>query len=78
MRKRAIANIWIDRFHRGFVWTCLTVTVCGTILYGTRFVHYFTVIKPEQDKRKLLEQRELLSEGAYDKIMEDPYAKSAD
>lgn len=76
MRKSIVRNLWLDRFHKGFVWTCLSVTLVGTALYGTRFVHYFTVTKPEQDRKKLLEQQELLSEGAYDKVMEDPYAKS--
>lgn len=76
MRRKAIKNLWIERFHKGFVWSCLTVTVVGTIMYGTRFVDYFTVIKPEQDRKKLLEQKKLLAEGAYDKVMEDPYNKT--
>ncbi|GAB0091648.1 uncharacterized protein DMENIID0001_065040 [Sergentomyia squamirostris] len=60
MRRLPNRDKLYDRIHRGFVWTCMGLTVYGTYLLGARVYRYFTVVKPERERREL----EMIQENA--------------
>lgn len=45
--RRPVQSRMADKFHRGFVYTCMGLTAYGGYLLGMRVFRYFTVIKPE-------------------------------
>jgi len=55
MRKTANPSKWFDRFHKGFVMTCVGLTLYGFAVIGNRAYHYYFVEKPA---RLELEQSE--------------------
>lgn len=59
--KKYPKTAFIDKLHRGAVWTCIAVTLGGTALLGYRFYRYFSVVKPEKEALELrvLEVREI-------------------
>ena len=46
MRKAAIPSKWFDRVHKGFVMTCVGLTLYGFSIIGSRAYHYYFVEKP--------------------------------
>jgi len=58
MRKTAKPSRILDFLHRGFVATCISITVFGLYIGGTRVYHYLTVTKP----KKALAQEAFLKE----------------
>jgi len=58
MRKTARPSRILDILHRGFVATCVGVTVFGLYIGGLRVYHYLSVTKP----KKALAQEEFLKE----------------
>lgn len=58
--RRPVQNKILDKFHRGFVYTCLGLTAYGGYLLGFRVYRYFTVIQPE---KKIYEQQ-MIEHGA--------------
>lgn len=71
MRRKPRASAVLDTLHKGFVCTCVGVTLYGTYLLGWRFYRYFTVIKPEQQKRELIAKQSLLAEGSSDNLQDN-------
>ncbi|XP_065088511.1 uncharacterized protein LOC135709985 [Ochlerotatus camptorhynchus] len=59
MKKQARSLI-VDRLHRGFVYTCLGLTMYGSYLIGQRVYRYFSIIKPAREA----EERRMLQAGA--------------
>lgn len=57
----------MDRFHRGFVYTCLGLTAYGGYLLSYRFYRFFTVIQPE---KRAYEQK-MLEHGANSSASDD-------
>lgn len=49
------AGRWVDVLHKGFVLTCVGVTLYGMVIVGARTYNYFTYIKPqrEEERRRL-------------------------
>lgn len=58
--RRPMQTKLLDRFHRGFVYTCLGLTAYGSYLLGMRVYRFFTVIQPE---KKMYEQQ-MIEHGA--------------
>lgn len=58
-------NKVLDKLHRGFVMTCMGVTLYGFTAFGIQMFHYFTKIKPQ---KKLLEKETLLAEGSSENL----------
>ncbi|XP_073828055.1 uncharacterized protein [Musca autumnalis] len=54
-KKRIGGRGLLDKLHRGAVYACIGVTLYGTFLLGMRGYRYYTVVKPERE-RKLLEE----------------------
>ncbi|XP_037935746.1 uncharacterized protein LOC119669796 [Teleopsis dalmanni] len=54
MQKRRIKTSSIlDKLHRGFVYTCIGVTLIGTYALGERVYRYFTVVRPQRKQEEL-------------------------
>lgn len=70
MKKTPVRNAIIDKLHKGFVLTCVAVTVYGIGHLGLRWYRYFTVLRPEAKKRELLENKNLLAEGSSDLLQD--------
>lgn len=68
MRKLPKRNVLLDRLHKGFVISCMGVTVLGTLYLGMGAYRYFMVLKPEAQQRKLLEKQQLLAEGSSENL----------
>ncbi|EZA51224.1 hypothetical protein X777_09901 [Ooceraea biroi] len=58
-----------DKLHRGFVKTCIGVTLAASCMIGYKVYEYFRYIRPLQSAQAKLAQEELLLEG---RSMEDP------
>ncbi|XP_047104673.1 uncharacterized protein LOC124741220 [Schistocerca piceifrons] len=63
LRKKA-ANELLNKLHRGFVLSCVALTIGGCGLLGMNTFRYFTVVRPAIKERQLEAQQELLGEGA--------------
>lgn len=61
--KRATKVLLADRFHKGFVWTCMTATVLGTVSVLTNAFDIFYTRKPLYDEMQKKEVASLLEEG---------------
>lgn len=70
MRKTPVKSIIIDRLHKGFVLTCVAVTVYGLGHLGLRWYRYFTVLRPEAKRRELMENKNLLAEGSSELLQD--------
>lgn len=57
-----------DTLHRGFVLTCIGLTLCGSTYLGYRFVHYVTVYRPQLVEQRKLEEKNLLEEGSSENL----------
>lgn len=59
MRKIPNGKI-LDKIHRGFVYTCIGLTLYGTALIGQRVYRYFSVVRPNREELelKMLQVRE--------------------
>ncbi|XP_023021148.1 uncharacterized protein [Leptinotarsa decemlineata] len=64
MKKHPVRNAIIDKFHRGFVYTCIGASIYAFSQIVSRFYHYYTVVKPQLAKQQLMEKEELLAEGS--------------
>lgn len=67
--KKRINNI-LDILHKGFVWTCIGVTVVGSGILGYRFYKYVTVTKPQLAERKRIAHQDLLAEGSSENLQD--------
>lgn len=67
MRKSPIKSALIDLFHKGFVYTCIGVTIYGCSYIGYRYYRYVTREKP----KILLENQKLLAEGSSEVIKDN-------
>ena len=54
----------MDRMHKGFVLTCVAVTIYALGNLGSYCYKYFTVTKPAMKERERLETQTLLKEGS--------------
>lgn len=70
MRKIPKRSILLDRLHKGFVLSCVGITIFGTGYLGIGWYRYFAVMKPAAKQRQLLENQDLLREGSSE-ILED-------
>lgn len=77
MKKSPRRNIWVDRFHKGFVYTCLGVTIISTGMLCLKAYDYFVNIKPQLKQQQLLKQNELLAEGSSDSLQDKTPALQA-
>lgn len=68
MKKLARKSAMLDKVHRGLVLACIGITIYGTAHLGMRWYRYFTVLRPEQKRRELLEKQELLAEGSSESL----------
>ncbi|KAK5646041.1 hypothetical protein RI129_004505 [Pyrocoelia pectoralis] len=68
MKKAARSSVWIGKLHKGFVLTCIGVTVLalGNLSWGA--LRYFITVRPERKKLELLEKQELLAEGSSENV----------
>lgn len=59
LKKKPSVHI-LDRLHKGFVITCMGVTLYGTFLLGMRVYRYFTVIQPanKEAELRMIKERE--------------------
>lgn len=55
--KRVATSKILDKLHRGFVYTCMGLTLYGTAIIGHRVYRYFSVVKPQREiaEMKMLE-----------------------
>lgn len=60
MRKTAKPSSIADKFHKGFVWTCIGISAWGLYIGAFRFYHYLTVVRPSRlaIKENLLKEEE--------------------
>lgn len=70
MKKSARKNELLNKLHKGFVVTCVVVTLYGLTHLGARWYNYFTVLRPAAQKRELLEKQQMLSEGSSDVLVD--------
>lgn len=68
MKKTPRTSAWVDLFHKGFVYTCIGVTVLGTGMLLERALHYYIKVKPQLKQQQLKEKQELLAEGSPDTL----------
>lgn len=66
MQKRPRNSVLFDRLHKGFVCTCVAVTIYATSVFVMRGYRYYMYEKPELQAKQLLEKQKLLAEGAPD------------
>lgn len=64
MKKSPIRSAFIDKLHKGFVYTCIAVTIYGFSVMGLRYYRYITEEKP----KRLLENQSLLAEGSSESL----------
>lgn len=62
-RRKRIKEKMYDKFHRGFVKTCMGITGITCLFLGYKVYQYFRYIRPLQVAQKKLAQDELLLEG---------------
>lgn len=70
MKKIPKRSVILDRFHKGFVITCLAITAYAVSNLGVGWYRYFAVLKPAARQKQLLEKEELLLEGSSE-ILQD-------
>jgi len=63
MYRRPKTSAFADLFHKGFVVSCIGVTIYGLYIMGLRAERYFTVIRPQQKLKELELKQQLLTEG---------------
>ncbi|KAJ8730150.1 hypothetical protein PYW07_017188 [Mythimna separata] len=68
MKKHA-RNVLYDKLHRGGVLVCIGLTLYGTVLLGDHFYKYFKYVKPQIQANKEAAEKELLAEGASERLM---------
>lgn len=68
MRKVPKTSAVLDLAHKGFVSTCIAVTVVGFAVLGYRGYHYFTKVKPQLHQQRMSENQSLLTEGSSTSI----------
>lgn len=66
MKKSPIRSALVDKLHKGFVYTCIAVTIYGFSYMGLRYYRYVSEVKP----KRLLENQNLLAEGSSE-ILKD-------
>lgn len=66
MKKSARKSLLLDRLHKGFVLTCIGVSLFGLSHLGYRWYRYFTVLRPDAKRKELMEKEQLLAEGSSD------------
>ncbi|XP_022903555.1 uncharacterized protein [Onthophagus taurus] len=66
MKKTPSRSIIVDRLHKGFVITCVAITLYGVGHLGMRWYRYFAELRPAAKQKELLEKQNLLAEGASD------------
>lgn len=62
----------LDKLHRGTVYACVGVTLCGTLLLGLRAYRYFAIVKPE---RQRLELKKIENDPTIDSFDKAPELK---
>lgn len=70
MKKLPKRSLLLDRFHKGFVLTCVAVTAYAVVNLSVGWYRYITVLKPAAREKQLLEKQALLREGSSE-ILED-------
>ncbi|XP_011548268.3 uncharacterized protein LOC105380415 [Plutella xylostella] len=68
MRKQARTLIY-DKLHKGVVLTCVGLTLYGTVILGDFVYRHFMYVRPKIQAAKEAAEKELLSEGAADKML---------
>lgn len=68
MRKQQRVGIYLDYLHKGFVCTCIAVTLYASSYLMMRGYNYVANVRPEIQKFKEAEKRKLLAEGAPDNL----------
>lgn len=53
LRKQRVGSQLLDKLHKGFVVTCMAVTVAGLGVAGYRAYMFFTVTKPAREAEQL-------------------------
>lgn len=54
--KKAPKTQFLDKLHRGAVWTCIGLTIYGTCLLSHRLYHYYFYMKPKRIEMEKIEQ----------------------
>ncbi|CAH1369144.1 unnamed protein product [Tenebrio molitor] len=68
MKKVPKSSLLAERLHKGFVCTCIAVTIYGCSVMAIRGYRYYTEIKPELQRKQNLEKQSLLEEGSSDNL----------
>ncbi|EFN76858.1 hypothetical protein EAI_16506 [Harpegnathos saltator] len=63
LRKRQRRDRIYDKLHRGFVNTCIGVTLIGGVLLGYKVYEYFVYIRPLHKAQYKVTEENLLDEG---------------
>ncbi|XP_050504372.1 uncharacterized protein LOC126883165 [Diabrotica virgifera virgifera] len=63
MQKIPKRSALLDTLHKGFVLSCIGVTIYAGSLFAVRYYNRFIKLKPEKGQ-ELLDRENLLSEGA--------------
>lgn len=61
--KKVSKTTILDKLHRGFVWTCMGVSLTGVAYIGLIGWNYYMYVKPHRVAEGLRTQQELLREG---------------
>lgn len=64
MLKKVPKTRLVDKFHRGFVYTCIGATIFGTINIAWIGYNYYMYQRPIRKAEALRRQQELFGEGA--------------
>ncbi|XP_063900134.1 uncharacterized protein LOC135119657 [Zophobas morio] len=72
MKRGPKGSLLVDRLHKGFVLTCIAVTVYGCSVLAMRGYRYYTDVRPQLQKKQLLEQQNLLAEGSSEGFKATP------
>lgn len=64
MQKQRRIGFYLDYMHKGFVCTCIAVTLYGFSQVFYRTFTYYTIVRPQIQKLKDAENKKLLAEGA--------------
>lgn len=70
MKRTPKRSILLDRLHKGFVLTCVCVTLGGTGYLALGWYKYFTEVKPALKQKQLLDKQSLLAEGSSDNLQD--------
>ncbi|XP_017773841.1 PREDICTED: uncharacterized protein LOC108560693 [Nicrophorus vespilloides] len=70
MKKVAKNSVLMERLHKGFVLTCLGITIYGMTEMGMRWYRYFTVLRPQIKEKERLDKLQLLAEGSSDVLID--------